>query len=29
MITRDGTLCRKHMGLTTKAEFEKEILALM
>jgi thiol-disulfide isomerase/thioredoxin len=29
MIARDGRLCRKHMGIATKAQFEKEILALM
>jgi thiol-disulfide isomerase/thioredoxin len=29
LITRDGKICRKHMGLAPKAEFEKEILGLL
>ena len=29
VISRDGKICKKHMGLKTKAEFEKDILALL
>jgi peroxiredoxin len=29
VISRDGKMCRKHMGLTSKAQFEKEILGLL
>jgi len=29
LISRDGIVCRKHMGIAPKAVFEKEILALM
>jgi thiol-disulfide isomerase/thioredoxin len=29
LISRDGKLCRKHMGLVTKEQFEKEILGLL
>jgi len=28
-IARDGTICRKHMGPATKAQFEREIKALL
>ena len=28
-ITRNGTICRKHMGLATKEQLEKEIQALL
>ncbi|HWI18817.1 MAG TPA: TlpA disulfide reductase family protein, partial [Vicinamibacterales bacterium] len=29
IISKDGLVCRKHMGIAPKAVFEKEILALM
>jgi peroxiredoxin len=29
VIGRDGKICRKHMGLAPKAEFEKDILGLL
>jgi thiol-disulfide isomerase/thioredoxin len=29
IISKDGKVCRKHMGIAPKAVFEKEILALM
>jgi thiol-disulfide isomerase/thioredoxin len=29
LISRDGKICKKHMGLAPKAEFEKEILGLL
>jgi thiol-disulfide isomerase/thioredoxin len=29
LIGRDGRICKKHMGLSPKAEFEKEILGLL
>lgn len=29
MIQRDGTICKRHMGLASKAQFEKEIKALL
>jgi peroxiredoxin len=29
LISRDGKICRKHMGLVTKEQFEKEILGLL
>jgi len=29
LISRDGRICRKHMGLAPKEQFEKEILALL
>jgi peroxiredoxin len=29
VIGRDGKACRKHMGLTSKTQFEKEILGLL
>lgn len=29
LIGRDGKICKKHMGLTGKAQFEKEILGLL
>jgi thiol-disulfide isomerase/thioredoxin len=29
LIGRDGKICKKHMGLSPKAEFEKEILGLL
>jgi thiol-disulfide isomerase/thioredoxin len=29
LIGRDGKLCRKHMGLAPKEQFEKEILGLL
>ena len=29
LIGRDGKICKKHMGLTTKEQFEKEILGLL
>ncbi len=29
LISRDGRICKRHMGLKPKAQFEKEILALL
>jgi peroxiredoxin len=29
VIGRDGKICKKHMGLTSKEQFEKEILGLL
>ena len=29
IISKDGKVCRKHMGIAPKAVFEKEIVALM
>ena len=29
IISKDGTVCRKHMGIAPKAVFEKEVVALM
>jgi thiol-disulfide isomerase/thioredoxin len=29
MIGRDGTICKRHMGLATKEQFEKEIESLL
>jgi thiol-disulfide isomerase/thioredoxin len=29
IISKDGRVCRKHMGIAPKAVFEKEVLALM
>lgn len=29
IIARDGSICKKHMGLKTKEQFEKEILGLL
>jgi peroxiredoxin len=29
VIGRDGKICKKHMGLTNKAQFEKVILGLL
>ena len=29
VIGRDGRICKKHMGLTSKEQFEKEILGLL
>ncbi len=29
MITRDGTICRRHMGLAAKEQMEKEIKAML
>lgn len=29
LISKDGTVCRKHLGIAPKAVFEKEIVALM
>jgi thiol-disulfide isomerase/thioredoxin len=29
IISKDGKVCRKHMGIAPKAVFEKEVLALM
>ena len=29
LISRDGKLCKKHMGLAAKEQFEKEILGLL
>jgi thiol-disulfide isomerase/thioredoxin len=29
IISKDGTVCRKHMGIAPKAVFEKELVALM
>jgi len=29
MISRDGSLCRRHMGIGTKEQFEKEIRSLL
>jgi thiol-disulfide isomerase/thioredoxin len=29
MITRDGTICKRHMGLATKDQFEREIEGLL
>ena len=29
IITRDGKVCKRHMGLVKKADFEKEILGLL
>lgn len=29
IISRDGTVCRKHLGIAPKAVFEKEVVALM
>lgn len=29
MIARDGTICKRHSGLATKAQFEKDIKALL
>jgi hypothetical protein len=29
VISRDGKLCKKHMGIAPKSQFEKEIKALM
>ncbi len=29
MIQRDGTICKRHSGLATKAQFEKDIKALL
>jgi thiol-disulfide isomerase/thioredoxin len=29
IISKDGKVCRKHMGIAPKAQFEKEIVALM
>jgi thiol-disulfide isomerase/thioredoxin len=29
LISRDGRICRKHMGLVTKGQFEKEIVGLL
>jgi peroxiredoxin len=29
IISRDGKMCKKHMGIAPKAQFEKEIKALM
>jgi hypothetical protein len=29
LIGRDGKLCKKHMGLAPKEQFEKEILGLL
>lgn len=29
MISRDGSLCKRHMGIGTKEQFEKEIQALL
>jgi len=29
LIGRDGKICKKHMGLTSKEQFEKEILGLL
>jgi peroxiredoxin len=29
IISRDGKICKKHMGIAPKAQFEKEIKALM
>jgi thiol-disulfide isomerase/thioredoxin len=29
MIGRDGKICKRHMGLATKEQFEKEIQALL
>jgi len=29
IISRDGKLCKKHMGIAPKAQFEKDIKALM
>ena len=29
IISKDGKVCRKHMGIAPKAVFEKELVALM
>jgi peroxiredoxin len=29
LISRDGKICQRHMGLARKAEFEKSILGLL
>jgi hypothetical protein len=29
MITRDGTICKRHMGLASKEQMEKEIRNLL
>ncbi len=29
LISRDGKICRRHMGLASKAQFDKEILGLL
>ena len=29
LISKDGKVCRKHMGIAPKAVFEKEITALL
>ena len=29
IISKDGTVCRKHLGIAPKAVFEKEVVALM
>ena len=29
MIDREGTLCRKHIGIATKEEFEKDLADLL
>ena len=29
LISKDGKVCRKHMGIAPKAVFEKELVALM
>lgn len=29
LISKDGKVCRKHLGIAPKAVFEKEIVALM
>jgi hypothetical protein len=29
LISRDGKVCKKHMGLAQKAEFEKSIVGLL
>jgi hypothetical protein len=29
LISRDGKICQRHMGLAPKAEFEKGILGLL
>ena len=29
MIDREGTICRKHIGIATKEEFEKDLADLL